>query len=506
VRRLFLVGLLGALGVAAGCGGQSSSTLPGTLTMSPVGQSIVAGQSINVSVNISNYKGASASDVTWSLSGPGLLSSQLPGGAATYTAPFSVTTNANVVVTASLGSGVSGYVPLTVVPLNTITNVQPVNVNGGPTNKIHPNGAFTSVTICAPGTTNCSTIDGILVDTGSVGLRVLASALPSLSGVTASNGGPFNECFQFVDQSYVWGQVVLADVRIAGEVAGSISIQSIADPTGFAIPADCTQNGAGKDDDNQENLGANGILGVGLQPQDCGAACDPSAGGTPPGPAYYSCSSNCSAAFVPLALQVAHPAVFFATDNNGVSLQLPAVSGASSSVSGTMTFGIGTQLNNGLAGLTVFTVDSNNNFTANLTSTGQSLTSSFIDSGSNGLFFPDSSIPTCPSADSTFFCPSSLTPITATNVGANKAQSTINFNVDNADNLFAENPADTAFSTLAGPNGIGQCSGGSGACSFDWGLPFFYGRNVVTAINGQSVPLGTPPAPWWAYATGFSGQ
>ncbi len=34
---------------------------------------------------------------------------------------------------------------------------------------------------------------------------------------------------------------------------------------------------------------------------------------------------------------------------------------------------------------------------------------------------------------------------------------------------------------------------------FDWGLPFFYGVNVYNAIEGQQVPNGAPPAPWWAY-------
>jgi len=30
-------------------------------------------------------------------------------------------------------------------------------------------------------------------------------------------------------------------------------------------------------------------------------------------------------------------------------------------------------------------------------------------------------------------------------------------------------------------------------------LPFFYGRNVYISIAGQTMPSGTPPAPWWAF-------
>jgi hypothetical protein len=29
--------------------------------------------------------------------------------------------------------------------------------------------------------------------------------------------------------------------------------------------------------------------------------------------------------------------------------------------------------------------------------------------------------------------------------------------------------------------------------SFDWGLPFFYGRRVATAIQGYSTSAGTGP-------------
>ena len=52
-------------------------------------------------------------------------------------------------------------------------NVQPITVNAGPANN-YANGLFTSVTICVPASTvSCQTIDGVLVDTGSSGLRVL---------------------------------------------------------------------------------------------------------------------------------------------------------------------------------------------------------------------------------------------------------------------------------------------------------------------------------------------
>ena len=72
-------------------------------------------------------------------------------------------------------------------------NVQPIAVNGGPTadsssGHTYPNVAFTSVTVCVPGTSNyCQTIDGVLVDTGSVGLRLAPSSARSPEGVVCAD-------------------------------------------------------------------------------------------------------------------------------------------------------------------------------------------------------------------------------------------------------------------------------------------------------------------------------
>jgi len=65
-------------------------------------------------------------------------------------------------------------------------------------------------------------------------------------------------------------------------------------------------------------------------------------------------------------------------------------------------------------------------------------------------------------------------------------QARIHFSIANADALFAQ-PGDFVFATLGGPN--------SG--TFDWGLPFFFGRNVYTAIESRSTPAGA--GPFWAY-------
>jgi len=201
-------------------------------------------------------------------------------------------------------------------------NIQAIVVNAGPTNNYF-NGAFTSVTICAPGqSTACQTIDGVLVDTGSTGLRVLASALSlSLRQQTAANGASIVECAQFLD-GFTWGPVQAADVRLAGEQASSVPIQVISESAFPNIPADCTNSGTAEN--TLASLGANGILGIGLFRHDCGSACA-FVGSANPG-LYYACSaSGCQPTAVALINQVQNPVALFPADNNGILIQLPTV-------------------------------------------------------------------------------------------------------------------------------------------------------------------------------------
>ena len=372
-------------------------------------------------------------------------------------------------------------------PPNVVTttgnNVATITVNGGPTGD-SVDAAFTSVTVCVPGTSTCQTIDGVLVDTGSSGLRILSSALTvALPQQNASDGNPVVECLPFVS-GYTWGPVQKADVEIASEKASSVPIQVLSD-TDFATPTACSDQGTSSD--TLSGLLANGIIGVGLTPQDCGAYCEV----VEPAPnfnLYYECPSStatCQPIGESLTQQVQNPVALFTTDNNGVIVELPAVSGGgAASVTGSLVFGIGTQSNNALGSATVYTADPN---TENFTTTYSGTTytdESFLDTGSNGYFFP-STITQCGSNAPGFYCPSTTMNLSATNQGMNGASGTVNFSVANA--LASFDTSDFAFGDLGG-----TFSGG-----FDWGLPFFFGRNVFVAIQGQNAPGGT--APYWAY-------
>jgi hypothetical protein len=326
------------------------------------------------------------------------------------------------------------------------------------------------------------------VDTGSTGVRSLASVLPggfALPKVNDSGGNPIVECLQFGD-GFTWGPVETADVKLAGETASSVPIQVIADPSFSTVPTACS-NAAVPGGNGNENtvplLGANGILGVGNFLQDCGPACTVAGSGLPP--VYFSCpTSGCVVTTASLTQQVQHPVAKFATDNNGVIVELPPVgAGGAISTTGSLVFGIGTQSNNALGSATVLTLDANANFTTVFK--GASFPGSFVDSGSNGTFFLNSAttgLPMCTTATG-FYCPTSVQNFSVTNTGTNGHSTPVSFFVANADALFSASNPNFLLPGLAAPNpGI-----------FDFGLPFFFGRNVFVAIEGQNTPGGMGP-------------
>jgi hypothetical protein len=367
---------------------------------------------------------------------------------------------------------------------STAANVVSVVVDAGPTSTSPDvNTLFTTVTVCSPGsTTNCQTIDNIEVDTQSFGLRVLASALTvALPVQAAAGGGSLAECTAFVD-GYSWGPVALADVKISGESASSVPVQVIGDPSFPNVPASCSGE-APVEEDTVATFGANGILGIGVFDQDCGPQCVTAAESG----FYYACTAtSCQPVTVALAQQVTNPVSMFATDNNGSIIDLPSVSAPGAlTLTGSLIFGIDTQTNNASGSETVLTVDPQFGYLTVIFN-GQSLAMSFIDSGSSGIFFSDTGILQCTDPSfSQFFCPASTLSLTVTLQGANGVTGDIGFSVANAQTLESDNPTFNVLPALAGTNPL------SG--SFDYGLPFYYGRRVATALENSSTSLGAGP-------------
>lgn len=381
---------------------------------------------------------------------------------------------------AGCGGGGSGSAPPPVL-IPSDPNVLAVSVHNGPGGN-DVNILFADVTICAPGSsTQCQTLPDLVVDTGSSGLRLRASALdPGLRQqlLQAASAPALLNCVQFIDGTYLWGPVVSADLLLGAEQARALPIQIFDDPDYASVPPACAAGG-----DPGGSFHANGIIGLGVLKQDCGAICaNFNRNGV-----YFSCTGLfCSGRRAGLAQQVQNPVPRFALNNNGLIIELPALPGnAAARLDGRLTFGIDTQANNRLGTETVLTLDSIGYLTTELP--GSRMTDSFIDSGSNGLYFDSGGLSRCASgagASPSFYCPGGDTSFQAVQVGANGARSTVAFTVGNAEALFGLGTL-AVYPTLAGPRG--------NPSSFDWGLPFYYGRRVFSAIEGQATARGVGP-------------
>ena len=364
-------------------------------------------------------------------------------------------------------------------PVNTGDNVLTITVNGSLCSaNSYTNKPCVSLKIRSPGTSTCQTINDILLDTGSYGLRIFKQALNvSLTQVPAGSGS-LAECVQFADDSSEWGPVQTASVIMGKEPAVLVPIQVI-DSTFASAPHACKNP-----DKSPADAGVNGLLGVGLFAQDCGQDCS----GSPDNGQYYACNgSSCSGTTVALSNQVQNPVALLPLDNNGVIVKLPSIpSGGSPSVNGTLVLGIGTRSNNVPPTVTMYPANQVGEF---ITTFNDITYSSFIDSGSNGLFFPSPSsslLPDCAGTNSGFFCPSGISSFSATNTGAFESPSgVVSFEIDDFDSL------------MSSPNNVFADLGGSDVGEFDWGLPFYLGRDVYLGIDGTTSSLGN--GPYWAY-------
>ncbi len=375
-----------------------------------------------------------------------------------------------------------------------VVNVLTVIVDGGPAAAPGAiNHAYVTVKVCVPGSqSQCTNVDHVLLDTGSFGLRLVRSVLDAgmvtLPAKTDAQGLTIEECVHF-GGGQTWGPVALADVTMAGESAAKVPVQVMDDTAaGAAPPANCVSGALIND---VAGFGANGVLGVGVLAQDCGPAC---VNATTPLPFYYGCTSagTCTAENIALANQVTNPVFLFASENNGIIVNLPNLINANgdSSVQGELIFGLSTQTDNPLpaTGLTLLGADSNGDFTATYNG-GTTVMHALIDSGTGSYAFDDPTIPACTSGSFVgYYCP--VVPpqsVFAVNrgVGMNNAVSTVNFAIADP-NTFVPNAA--AFANLGG---------GAGSRNFTWGMPFFYGRKIYIGIEQRAA--GSVTGPFYAY-------
>jgi hypothetical protein len=390
--------------------------------------------------------------------------------------------SALLVLVASCGGGGSGGTPTIpqVIATPGPPNVENITVDAGPalltTRAV--NIPFVTLKICIPGSQQCQTIDHIEVDTGSSGLRILGSVLTiNLPVVTVGNKA-VAECTQFADGSS-FGPLAMVDLTLptSTKTVSNLNIQVIGATNYPTVPASCP----GTQENTVETFGANGILGVGPFIQDCGDGC---AGSGFPDGYYYICSdpSTCTPAAVATTVQVSNPVNFFAGDNNGVIVELPSVaSSGAAAVSGSLVFGINTQSNNTFGSASVMTASTDLAY-IEATYNGTVYDNGALDSGSNAVYFTDNSITLCSQAGG-LYCPSSTLNLSASLKGTNNTVLSAPFTVGNAETLLSNNPTAAA---LPGLGGLIPSNGGTATTlQFDLGLPFFYGRNVFTGMEGH---------------------
>ena len=260
---------------------------------------------------------------------------------------------------------------------------------------------------------------------------------------------------------------------MAGQLAASLPIQLVVDPAVPTVLSDCA--GTGLAMQTVATLRGNGILGVGLFAADCGGTCNSSAAPR----WYYSCNASgaCQASTQPLAQQVVNPVSALPLDNNGVVIDLPAVAaGGAPSVSGSLIFGIGTQADNVLGGATVLRPNSQSGYVITVNGT-QTCSQSYLDSGSNAFFIANAGLPQC----GLWYCPATTVSASASIAGMDGTGSTVTYSVGNSRTLF--NTANNAFANLAGIT----------SNRFGWGLPFFCGRRIYTAIESRLTSAGSGP-------------
>ncbi|AMP14201.1 DUF3443 family protein [Collimonas pratensis] len=370
-------------------------------------------------------------------------------------------------------------------------NVVPLVIDSGP-NKATSLRPFISVTLCAPGDpSNCQTIDHVMVDTGSSGLHIASSAVnaklkQALKPIADPkvSGNVLALCEQYVT-SFNWGSLVSADVQIGGESAAAVPTQLQDDPSFSKVPADCSDGHGTQSNSDPAVAGVNGLIGASLDGVDNGS--------------YYSCpAAGCTGTELnaPVATPSVSPQTKFAVDNNGVIIDLPAVPVPGvTTLTGSMTFGIGTQSNNQLQGVAakVYPVLTNvfGNALLKTTFSGHDYNYTFIDSGSAYYSFntPDVALlPQCPSNLASygggFYCPASAVALSAVLTGNDGTVSVpMDFSIGNAEQILSTNNAAL--------NGLGSVSFDGGALNvFDWPLQFFYGRRMYFSVKNGKTTAG----------------
>ena len=411
---------------------------------------------------------------------------------------LAVASFASLLLLSACGGGGGGAVQ----PVAATANQIPVVVEQFNAANPVPNRPYVTVTVC-DGANQCQDIDHVLLDTGSSGLRLMPGVLNiQLPGQQTASGAQTAECVQY-GAGYFWGAQRLATLRLAGEIATAIPITVAGDSSiPSSAPPGCVATGPNAISGQPE---FKGILGIGPQAYDCGPFCSQSTDAQ----MYFSCtggaSGSCKPITMPVADQTPNPIIKFLSDNNGSILSFPAAAQASGTLLGSLIFGIGTQANNQLAGRNVYQpVVDNMPFPALGANIDGVASFAFLDSGTNAYAISQGGTPgilnrspftqaisgtaVCGQAGGPY-CPSQ--PVSL-QIRLNSLLGT----PSTYQSIQLANPAQALQDNLAVVPGLAfQDNPFPGYSAL--GLPFYFGRSVMTAIDGVGTPYGV--GPYWAF-------
>jgi probable HAF family extracellular repeat protein len=374
-------------------------------------------------------------------------------------------------------------------------NVAPLYVDGLPCVKAKTpfwNEPYTNIRFCAPGSnTDCQVIDHIIVDSGSVGLRLVSAAVKNALFAkmpTVTTGGKtVTECETYV-RSYTYGPLKTADVYIAGKVVRNFPIQVIG-ASGYPVPDDCA-NQAPKDSTETDTVASfygNGLIGVDFPLADDGR--------------YYACTTSGKSCVVNSAYsKIPNLVSKFDADNNGVVMSLPLISyaGSKAPVIGSLTFGVGTEPNNKPPAGAVPLVNhfKNDTFVFNLqvgatNQAGTTSASAYIDSGTSDLALAPPSWPLCKDDEAggnQYVCPPGYGEFPLGFYSSDKTAPQFQIGVTVGNSTTLQSNGDVAYNDIAE---IPDKSSLPGTVAL--GLSFFFGKSNYFVFDGKESPLGNGP-------------
>lgn len=388
---------------------------------------------------------------------------------------------------------VLGVTTFTACSNGTITNppVQiPISIGSG-LNGDGINTMYVSIILCTNNAgTNCQTIDNIILDTGSFGLKINKSALAEsfvlqMPRVITSDDKMVYACNTF-GSGYVFAEEHYGVLKLDNTMTDDVIVQVIENSPTAEIPDSCIAKGPF---DNFESFGANGILGV-----------NPAISLNNSSILLYK--KNVNGIYEALSLDDEsrvpilnnNPLPNLSNNNNGFVISIPPVTqNTNTNVSGTMILGVNTSSMNQVTDKTNLVVASEADlssvcnsacFYSQITNPESTIPAVF-DSGTNGWVFMNDDLRQC----SYGFCPD--TPFTwVSTVYSYDFAANESYQVTGVITKDENNPSGETVSFSVMP-GWGYYNRSNETL---YGSPFFFGKNVYVIF-----PSNKNKNPIWGF-------